>query len=757
MNEQEDTLSVAAQEENIILPGESAPDPQLDALIAKVRTHYPDDDLELISRAYRYAQNAHAGQKRKSGKPYFTLPYRVADILADLMLDPTTIAAGLLHDVVEDCDEVKLEDIQAEFGEQVAQLVDGVTKLSRLNLSSREEQQAESLRKMFLAMAKDIRVVLIKLADRLHNMRTLKFQKPDRQVAIARETLDVYAPLAHRLGMSTIKWELEDLSLRYIDPEGYYELVEKVGMKREEREQTIRSVIDVLKKKLDEQHINADIDGRPKHFYSIYRKMRSQQKSFDQIYDLIAIRVIVNSIQDCYAVLGVVHTLWRQVPNRFKDYISMPKNNMYQSLHTTVVGMGGMSFEVQIRTHEMHRTAEFGIAAHWRYKEGRPADALDSKLYWLRQILDWQNDTRDPNEFMDALKTDLFSDEVFVFTPKGEVVSLVRGATPLDFAYHIHSAVGHKCVGAKVNGRIVPLDSVLESGDFVEILTSASSHGPSRDWLNIVKTSEARTKIRAWFKHTFKDENLQKGREMLEKEAKRLGYVWSQLNKNEYLEPLYKRYTLNSLDDLYVTVGFGGLSTAQILNRLIEAYKKSGKQEETPELPILTPEEARRLQEQREKRIAQVHASHGIIVEGDPGMLVRFAKCCSPLPGDEIIGYITKGRGVSVHRADCVNRKEFDLQPERLIHVEWEQGADLAAYSADIQIVAYDRVGLLADISAMLAKQEVSITALTARVDKAAHTVLNITLICRDTHQLQQIIKQLLKRSDIIEVFRVSA
>jgi GTP pyrophosphokinase len=726
-------------------------DPQLSALLAKMRHFHPNDDLRLVERAYAFAQERHAGQKRKSGKPYFTHPYRVADILADLMLDATTVAAGLLHDTVEDCEDCDLHTIEQLFGSEVAQLVDGVTKLSRLDLASREEQQAESLRKMFFAMAKDIRVVLIKLADRLHNMRTLKFQDPKRQQRIARETLDVYSPLAHRLGMSTIKWELEDLSLRYIDPEGYYDLVEKVGMKREEREKSIKGVIEILSEKLGEQGIKAEIDGRPKHFYSIYRKMKSQSKTFDQIYDLIAVRVVVESIPDCYAALGVVHTLWTQVPNRFKDYISMPKPNMYQSLHTTVVGMGGMPFEVQIRTREMHRTAEFGIAAHWRYKEGKQADALDDKLYWLRQILDWQNETRDPGEFMDALKVDLFSDEVFVFTPKGDVISMPRGATPVDFAYSIHTAVGNKCVGAKVNGRIVPLSTELENGDFVEIMTSSTAHGPSRDWLQIVKTSEARSKIRAWFKHEFKDENMAKGRDMLEKEAKRLGFQWPQLNKTEFLEPIYRRYTLSSLDDLYVTVGFGGLSTSQILNRLIESYKKTVKLPEPD--PAKIAADAQRAREQQQKRST---VSHGVVVEGEPGMLVRFAKCCTPLPGDDIVGYITRGRGVSVHRSDCVNMGDFAREPERLIHVSWE-GDEGIGHNADIQIIAYDKMGLLAEVSALFAKQEVQIMALSARVDKSRNTVINVTLNLKNTKQLESIIKQLQKRSDIIEVFRVSA
>ena len=557
----------------------------VEELIEKIRRYHPDDNMDLVRRAYAFSEQAHREQRRKSGDPYFVHPCAVAVILADLMLDATTIAAGLLHDCVEDVECVTTQTIAEMFGQDVELLVDGVTKLSKLNFSSREEQQAESLRKMFLAMAKDIRVVLIKLADRLHNMRTLKYQKPERQVPIARETLDIYAPLAHRLGVYTIKWELEDLALRYIDPDGYYDLVAKVGMRREEREKLIASVTRQLQDSLRKTGIKAEIEGRPKHFYSIYKKMKSQNKTFDQINDLIAIRVLVNTQQDCYYVLGVVHTLWPQVPGRFKDYISVPKANMYQSLHTTVVNQG-RPFEVQIRTFEMHRTAEYGIAAHWRYKEGKQIDELDTKLSWLRRILDWQSEARDSSDFGELLKFDLFADEVFVFTPKGDVISLPRGATPLDFAYRIHSAVGNRCIGAKVNGRIVPLSSSLETGDFVEVMTSQASHGPSRDWLNIVKTSEAKAKIRAWLKKEEREENVIKGKEMLTAEAKKAGYTMAQLTKADILEPVFKRYSLASLDDLYATIGFGGLSTLQLLNRLAEEYKKQNKAE-APPLPIV--------------------------------------------------------------------------------------------------------------------------------------------------------------------------
>ena len=721
----------------------------VEELIEKIRRYHPDDDMDLVRRAYAFSEQAHHEQRRKSGDPYFVHPCAVAVILADLMLDATTIAAGLLHDCVEDVECVTTQTIREMFGQDVELLVDGVTKLSKLNFSSREEQQAESLRKMFLAMAKDIRVVLIKLADRLHNMRTLKYQKPERQVPIARETLDIYAPLAHRLGVYTIKWELEDLALRYIDPDGYYDLVAKVGMRREEREKLIASVTRQLQDSLRKTGIKAEIEGRPKHFYSIYKKMKSQNKTFDQINDLIAIRVLVNTQQDCYYVLGVVHTLWPQVPGRFKDYISVPKANMYQSLHTTVVNQG-RPFEVQIRTFEMHRTAEYGIAAHWRYKEGKQIDELDTKLSWLRRILDWQSEARDSSDFGELLKFDLFADEVFVFTPKGDVVSLPRGATPLDFAYRIHSAVGNRCIGAKVNGRIVPLSSSLETGDFVEVMTSQASHGPSRDWLNIVKTSEAKAKIRAWLKKEEREENVVKGKEMLAAEAKKAGYTMAQLTKADILEPVFKRYSLSSLDDLYATIGFGGLSTLQLLNRLAEEYKKQNKAE-APPLPIVEKpaEEA--------KKPAPSSSSNGVIVKGESGMLVRFARCCNPLPGDEIVGYITRGRGVSVHRADCVNLKDAGVEPERMIEVEWESSG-AGSYEADIQMLCYDHAGLFAEISLMFASQDVPVTAVTAHTvkNKQGLCTMNMTIVIKTTQQLDKLLRDLQKRPDVIEVFRVA-
>ncbi|MBR2698392.1 MAG: bifunctional (p)ppGpp synthetase/guanosine-3',5'-bis(diphosphate) 3'-pyrophosphohydrolase [Clostridia bacterium] len=720
----------------------------VDELIGRIQKYHPDDDMDLVSRAYAFAEKAHANQVRKSGDPYFCHPCAVAVILTDLMLDATTIAAGLLHDCVEDVEGCTLDNVRAMFGDEVALLVDGVTKLSQLDFANREEAQAETLRKMFLAMAKDIRVVLIKLADRLHNMRTLKWQRPERQVPIARETLDIYAPLAHRLGVYTIKWELEDLSLRYLDPEGYYELVRLVGMKREEREQLIAQVTQELKSRLSEAGIKCEIDGRPKHFYSIYKKMKNQQKTFDQIMDLIAIRVLVNTKNDCYFALGIVHTIWPQVPGRFKDYISMPKANMYQSLHTTVMNQG-KPFEVQIRTFEMHRTAEYGIAAHWRYKEGKAADELDNKLSWLRRILDWQGDVKDPGTFSELLKFDLFADEVFVFTPKGDVISLPKGATPLDFAYRIHSAVGNRCIGAKVNGRIVPLAHQLNTGDFVEVMTSSSSHGPSRDWLNIVKTSEAKAKIRAWLKKEQREDNIVHGREMLEREAKRLGYSMSQLSRNELVETLYKRYSVQSYDDVCAMVGFGGLSTVQVLNRLIDEYKKTQKVEDVAVVPERKPEEP-------PKKVHKSGASNGVIVKGESGMLVRFAKCCSPLPGDRIIGYITRGRGVSVHRADCVSLKDPGVEKDRLIEVEWESQASSGTYDAEIRIICYNRTGLLAELSVLFATMEVPVSAISAHTLKDNTFIFNISLVIKDTQQLNKIIKELNKWPDIIEVSRVN-
>ncbi len=721
---------------------------RLDELLAKVSKYHPQADLDLVTKAYHFSQEAHKEQTRKSGEPYFVHPSIVAGILADLMLDGATIAAGLLHDTVEDCEGVTLMTIEKEFGAEVAALVDGVTKLGRLEFTSREEQQAESLRKMILAMSKDIRVVLIKLADRLHNMRTLKFQSPEKQKAIARETLDIYAPLAHRLGVYTIKQELEDLCLRYLEPEEYTALIQKIGMRRAEREDSIRLVIQQLNQKIGELGIKCEIDGRPKHFYSIYKKMVLQNKPFEQIYDLIAIRVLVDTVPDCYAVLGIVHTLWKQVPNRFKDYISTPKPNMYQSLHTTVVGQNGMPFEVQIRTWEMHRMAEFGIAAHWRYKEGKQAGGeLDKKLYWLRQIMDWQTDTHDSREFVDSLKVDLFSEEVFVFTPKGDILDLPRGATPIDFAYRIHSAVGNKCTGAKVNSRMVPIDTELKTGDFVEIITQNNAKGPSMDWLKIVKTAQAKAKIRAFFKRELKEENVVKGRSMLEHEAKRMATNLPALIKNEYVEPLLKKYAFFDIDDIYAAVGFGALASAHVIARLMDEQRKH----EKPVAPKIV-EEAH--EERPQPPRPQAHSDQGIFVRGEPGMLVRFAKCCSPLPGDEIVGYITRGRGVTVHKADCINMIS-EVDQDRLVEVSWDQEAK-SQFSGTIQIISYDRDGLLADLVLAISSLKVTMSAISAKKNKNQTCTITVTLEVENRMELDKVIKQLSKRSDIVEIYRLS-
>ena len=723
----------------------------LDQMLNRVRKYHPGDGWMLVEKAWKFAEKAHEGQIRKSGEPYFIHPCLVASILTELMIDPPTIAAGLLHDTVEDCSDITLETIRQNFGEEVAELVDGVTKLNKLDFADREEAQAESLRKMILAMSKDIRVVLIKLADRLHNMRTLRYQPEQRRAALARETLDIYAPLAHRLGVYALKQELEDLSLKYLDPDGYNNIVHLVGMKRVEREEHIRLVIDELSERLDQQHIHYDIDGRSKHFYSIYRKMVLQQKAFDQIYDLIAIRVIVDTVPDCYTVLGIVHTLWNQVPGRFKDYISVPKANMYQSLHTTVVGGRKIPFpfEVQIRTWEMHRVAEYGIAAHWRYKEGSSADNLDNKLFWVRQILDWQNETRDSREFLDTLKTDLFSEEVFLFTPKGDVISMPKGATPLDFAYRIHSAVGNQCVGAKVNGKIVPLDTQLSTGDRVEIMTSASSKGPGTDWLRICKTPQAKAKIRQFLKKALREENIELGRSMIEKECARRGVRVSDLVKPEYYEPLLKKYGFTAFEDVCGSVGYGGMAAMYVVSRLLEEQKA----QETPALPVLPAEEEPSVTEQR---LSQRRAHHGIVMTGneDLDIPVRFAKCCSPVPGDEIVGYITRGRGVTIHKAECLNA--VNGEAERKVPVAWANDGE-GSFLATIKILAYDRVNMLGEIALIIGENNVSIRAATVQTDdKTRISTLRLTLDVQSREQMDRVIQALRNKSDILDVYRVT-
>ncbi|QCX32787.1 bifunctional (p)ppGpp synthetase/guanosine-3',5'-bis(diphosphate) 3'-pyrophosphohydrolase [Caloramator sp. E03] len=703
-------------------------------------------DIDAIYKAYYISKKAHEGQMRESGEPYILHPVEVALILIEMGLDTDTICAALLHDVVEDT-EYTYEDVKREFNIEVANLVEGVTKLGKIEYKSKEEQQAENIRKVLLAMAKDVRVILIKLADRLHNMRTLKYLPPSKQKEKAQETLDIYAPVAHRLGISKIKWELEDLSLRYLNPEEYYDLVNKVSKKRAERENEINEIIRVLSEKFEQAGIKADIDGRPKHFYSIYRKMYQKNKTFDQIFDLLAIRVIVETIKDCYASLGIVHTLWKPIPGRFKDYIAMPKPNMYQSLHSTVIGPKGQPFEIQIRTWEMHRTAEYGIAAHWKYKEGIQEDEIENKLKWLREIMEYQKNAKDAKEFMETVKIDLFSDEVFVFTPKGTVIDLPIDSTPLDFAYRIHTDIGNRCVGARVNGKMVPLDYKLVTGDIVEIITSNTSKGPSRDWLNIVKSSQAKTKIRQWFKRTFKEENVEKGRDSFEKEIKRQGLSFSDAMKSEYIDVILKKFNFSQIDDMYSSIGSGAINASQIISRIKEEMRKN---EEDSESILKIPERI----DTSKRRYNREGKKPGIVVKGEKDLLVRFAKCCNPVPGDDIIGFITKGRGVSIHRKDCKNFYNLSLiEPERVVDASWT-GEHTADFLADVQIEAYDRHGLLSDITNILTNAKLSLKAMNARTSKNNIAIIALTLQVNNIDQLDKIMKDFRKLQGIIDVYR---
>jgi len=727
--------------------GYNISDDGFNKLIEKIKDYDPNCNLEMIEKAYKLSSKAHEGQQRVSGEPYIIHPLEVAYILAEMEMDCTSIVAAILHDTVEDTN-CTYDTIKEQFGEEVANLVDGVTKLSKIPYTTKEELQAENFRKMFLAMAKDIRVILIKLADRLHNMRTLKFKAKEKQIEIANETLEIYAPLAHRLGISKIKWELEDLCLRYLNPTQYYELVEKIAKKRKEREEYIKQIINTLYEKIDELGITANIDGRPKHFYSIYNKMVKQNKTLDQIYDLFAVRIIVDSVKDCYSILGLVHELYKPMPGRFKDYIAMPKPNMYQSLHTTLIGPEGLQFEVQIRTWEMHRVAEYGIAAHWKYKEGRSvASDLDNKLAWLRQMMEWQKELKDPDEFMETLKIDLFTDEVFVFTPKGDVINLPAGSTPIDFAYSIHSAIGNKMMGAKVNGVIKNLDYTLQNGDIVEILTSSSVHGPSPDWIKIAKSSQARNKIKQWFKKEKREENIAKGKEAVEKEIKKLGLTQSQLFRSEWLEPILRKHRYNSLDDLYASIGYGGISASRVVSRLKDEFKKTLKPEE---IEALFHEESSQKKDVKRKKPA---AEHGIIVTGIDNCLIRISKCCNPVPGDPIIGYITRGRGVSVHRKDCPNVQSSSEVENRFIGVSWYT-AENASYNADITVEANDRTALLMDITNTIAEEKIPLKAINARTTKYNTAVMNITLEINNTEQLDKIIRKLRKVDSVFNVTR---
>ncbi|MBQ4517819.1 MAG: bifunctional (p)ppGpp synthetase/guanosine-3',5'-bis(diphosphate) 3'-pyrophosphohydrolase [Clostridia bacterium] len=722
-------------------------DQTFEALLDIIRGYNPKMDFEKLTKAYDLARKAHEGQLRNTGEPYIIHPLAVATILAELELDADSIVGALLHDVVEDTDYT-VGDISREFGDSVAIIVDGVTKLGKIQYTTKEEQQIESLRKMFLAMAKDVRVILIKLADRLHNMRTLKAMPEDKQREKARETLEVYAALAHRLGMSKIKWELEDLSLRYLDPIAYKEITESIRQKRKEREQYIDDIIATFRQKLEELGIHAQLMGRAKHFYSIFRKMFTQNKNIDEIYDLFAVRAIVDSVKDCYAVLGMVHELYYPIPGRFKDYIAMPKPNMYQSLHTTVMGPNGIPFEVQIRTQEMHKVAEYGIAAHWKYKEGVSGETdMDEKLAWIGKILEIQNETVDTDDFMRTLKIDLFADEVFVFTPKGDVINLPAGSTPIDFAFAIHSAIGCRMAGARVNGKIATLDYILQNGDIVEVMTSSAVHGPSRDWLKICKTNQARTKINQWFKKERREENIIRGKEMIDRELKHMGYTHMELTKPEWADFLLKKYGVHNVDDLFAAVGYGGLAVSKVLSRIKEEYKLNQKNEKS----------LSSVQNAQKKRKT---SNNGIIVEGIDNCLVRLSRCCNPVPGDAIVGYITRGRGVSVHRADCPNiisEAESTNNAQRLIPVHWEERGTDSSYLTELQVSAYDRQGLLAEITSLLYDMKILITSLHTKVSKDQIAYVYVTLEINSKEHLDMVVKKLSRLGGVFDVERCNA
>lgn len=716
--------------------------------VVKYQTHA---DVKLIRKAYDLANAAHAGQKRASGEDYIIHPLCVAKILTELQIDATTITAALLHDVVEDTtySQSQMEDI---FGPEVAMLIDGVTKLGKIKYQSKVEQQSENYRKLFLAMAKDIRVIMIKLADRLHNMRTLKFVKEEKQKRIAKETIEVYAPLANRLGISNIKWELEDLCLRYLEPEFYYDLVEKVKQKRQERQRFIEDSILQIHTKLIRSGIKAEISGRAKHFYSIYRKMKRDNKDISEIYDLSAVRILVHNVKDCYAVLGVIHAMWKPIPGRFKDYIAMPKSNGYQSLHTTVMTRG-YPLEIQIRTFAMHKISEYGVAAHWKYKEtGRSVGAgndYEKKISWLRQMVNLQHEVNDPSEYLEALKMDIFSDEVFVFTPNGDVIDLPKGSVPIDFAYRIHTEVGHHCVGAKVNGKIVPLEYKLQNGDQVAIITNKANNGPSRDWLNIVASSDTRAKIRSWFKKEKREENIIRGRDMLEKEAKRLGYEPKDLLRDEWLNSVCLRFNINNDADMLAAIGYGGIAINGVMAKLIEHHKKA--------IKAATPPDVTQMLEgikQQHRNSKKNKASHGILVEGESGMLVRLARCCNPIPGDPIIGYITKGRGVSVHRADCPNVLSDDGDTTRVIDVNWDVGLD-KTYTVEIEINCNDTTGVLTSILSVPAEMKINVSSVNAKANKGNKTsTIIMGLEVNNAAQISMVMAKIRRLKDSYSVGR---
>ncbi len=722
----------------------------IEDVISIMKKNQRRSDTKIVLKAYNYAKEKHGDQLRKSGEPYIIHPVQVAYTLAELELDEATICAALLHDVVEDT-PVTHEELTKEFGKEISEMVDGVTKLGKIGYTSIQEQQVENYRKMFLAMGKDIRVILIKLADRLHNMRTLKYLSRDRQIANAKETMDIYAPLANRLGVYSLKWELEDLAFKYLYPEDFREIVEGIDKKREERLKFIDLIMEQIRAELKKQKIDAEVTGRAKHFYSIYRKMKRDNVTLDQIYDLFALRIIVNSIKDCYAALGVVHELYTPMPGRFKDYIAVPKPNMYQSLHTTLIGEKGTPFEVQIRTWDMHKVAEFGIAAHWAYKEtsfakGKKANVKveDDKLAWVRETLEWQKDEQDPESFMQTLKKELFEDEVYIFTPKGAIKALPKGSTPIDFAYSIHEQIGHKMVGCKINSKMMPIITKLQNGDIVEILTSDQSKGPSRDWLKFVKSSGARNKILSWFKKNQRAENIEKGKDLIEKEIKKIGMKHDDLMKTEFIQAALNRYKFNSIEDMYASVGFGSISQGKIIAKILEEYRKVHQEENIEK----TLEEL-----SKEKVIKEKPSQNGIVVKGIDNCLVKLSKCCNPVPGDEIVGYITKGRGVSVHRADCFNVKNLLSEEDRMIDVYWYTG-NKTTYNVEIEIYANDRNGLLADIVTEVGNTKCKMIAVSSRATKEKLAITEITIEVEDIEQLNKVQKALRKIDSVYEVKR---
>lgn len=730
-------------------------------LIASVKKYHPSTDLSMIEKAYQVAKEAHATQTRKSGEPYIIHPLCVAIILADLELDKESIAAGLLHDVVEDTPWTK-EDIEREFGSEVALLVQGVTKLGEnMGKASKIDRQAETLRNMFLAMAEDIRVILIKLADRLHNMRTLKYMKPEKQKEKARETMDIYAPIAQRLGISKVKVELDDLSLKYLEPEVYRDLVEKIALRKVEREAFVQEIVDNVKEKISAQGIHAEVDGRAKHFFSIYKKMVNQDKTLDQIYDLFAVRIIVDTVKDCYAALGVIHEMYTPVPGRFKDYIAMPKPNMYQSLHTTLIGKNGQPFEIQIRTFEMHRTAEFGIAAHWKYKEASNGNVITSdseaeKLTWLRQILEWQRDMSDNREFLNLIKgdLDLFAEDVYCFTPQGDVKNLPNGSTPIDFAYAIHSAVGNKMVGARVNGKLVNIDYKIQNGDRIEILTSQNSKGPSRDWLNIVKSTQAKNKINQWFKKEFKESNIIKGKEMIVAYCKAKSINVSHITNMKYQETVQRKYGFKDWDSVLAAIGHGGLKEGQVVNRLVEEYSKEHKQELTDESVL------EKVAEASKNKVHIAKSKSGIVVKGIDDVAVRFSRCCNPVPGDEIVGFVTRGRGLSIHRTDCINMIHLtESERARLIDAEWESDVTQEAtgqYLAEIKMYAHDRQGFLMEMSKIFTEADVDVKSMNVRTSKQGTATIETGFIVHGRDELEHIVKKLRQIEGVIDIERTT-